>query len=249
MSEFRDVPVVRAGLDEALPIGTAQVFVDGEVVRLSIEIYNDGFRWFVEAGDLKQLSISGYAAGVDTDAIKMIQDPPPEDRNGRYLALCTQCLDEGVNKMRAQSSVVYEGNTLCLKHFQIATGHEPENDSNLVKHARRELDRIGEDSGTAEGILNVIRAFSAMGHSGGSAEHTIPILNELLQFKNLGPLTDDPEEWFYHGEEVWGSPGGVWQNLRNSEAFSNDGGKSFYLLSEGGRNRNRKPLHTSKKVT
>lgn len=115
----------------------------------------------------------------------------------------------------------------------------------LLEHARFELELIGEEEETIQGYLNVIQAFANMGHSGGSASVAIPVINELLQFHNLTPLTNDPDEWLFHGEDVWGAGGGVWQNRRNSEAFSNDGGKTYYLLSEGGNDQNRKPLHTS----
>ena len=104
--------------------------------------------------------------------------------------------------------------------------------SNLVNHARRELELIGEEPNTVEGYLNVIQAFADMGHSGGSAFVAIPVINRLLQFKNLKPLTDNPDEWQHHTEEVYGAPGGVWQNRRNPEAFSSDGGKTYYILSE-----------------
>lgn len=104
--------------------------------------------------------------------------------------------------------------------------------SNLVTHARRELVLIGEDPETIDGLLKVIQAFADMGHSGGSASIAIPMINALLQFKNLSPLTDDPGEWVHHTAEQWGEPGGVWQNKRNGEAFSNDGGYNYYLLSE-----------------
>lgn len=118
--------------------------------------------------------------------------------------------------------------------------------SNLVEHAKRELKAINEDPKDVEGYLKVIQAFADMGHSGGSAMVAIPIINELLQFHNLSPLTDDPEEWYFHGEDVWGSEGGVWQNKRNGEAFSHDGGKTYYLLSDGAHNYNRQPLHVSR---
>ena len=117
--------------------------------------------------------------------------------------------------------------------------------SNLVDHARRELLLIGEDPETIDGYLEVVQAFADMGHSGMSAAIAIPTLSALLQFKNLKPLTDDPAEWYFHGPEVWGAEGGIWQNIRNSEAFSNDGGKTYYLLSEGGNDKNREPLHFS----
>lgn len=110
--------------------------------------------------------------------------------------------------------------------------------SNLVNHARRELELIDEDPWLTDGILKVVQDFADMGHSGTSASHTIGVLYQLLQFKNLSPLTDDPSEWNHvHGD--------VWQSSRNAEAFSNDEGKTYYLLGEGGNDQNREPLHTS----
>ena len=117
--------------------------------------------------------------------------------------------------------------------------------SNLVDHARRELELIGEEPETVEGYIRVIQAFADMGHSGGSASVAIPTLERLMSYKNLSPLTDDPAEWFFHDAEMWDGKNGVWQNLRNSEAFSHDGGKTYYLLSEGAHDLNRKPLHDS----
>lgn len=115
--------------------------------------------------------------------------------------------------------------------------------SNLVDHAKRELNIIGEEPEFVEGYLKVIQAFADMGHSGGSASVAIPVINQLLQFKNLAPLTNDPDEWNHVSEAVWGHPGGVWQSQRNSEAFSNDGGKTYYILSEV--NGMHCPMHTS----
>jgi len=117
--------------------------------------------------------------------------------------------------------------------------------SNLVNHARRELELVGEDEVTIEGYLGVIQAFADMGHSGGSAMVAIPVITELLSFKNLTPLTDDPEEWMHIAEEMWGEKEGVYQNRRNSEAFSYDKGRTYYLLSEGGNDGSREPLHVS----
>lgn len=117
--------------------------------------------------------------------------------------------------------------------------------SNLVEHAKRELEHVGEDEDFKQKIINMVQIFSEMGHSGASAVFAIAMLTQLLEFKNLTPLTDDSEEWVFHGAETWGAPDGVWQNKRNGEAFSNDGGKTYYLLSEGAHNLNRAPIHTS----
>jgi len=119
--------------------------------------------------------------------------------------------------------------------------------SNLVNHARRELTLIGEESETIERYLNIIKAFSDMGHSGGSASVAIPTINVLLQFKNLSALTNDPAEWMFVGD-VSPTASELWQSIRNLEAFSHDGGKSFWLLSEGGNDRNPKPLHFSEDI-
>jgi hypothetical protein len=120
-------------------------------------------------------------------------------------------------------------------------------ESNLVIHARRELELLGNGPEINDHVLEIVKIFSRAGHSGSSAFYTIHILEKLLSFKNLTDLTDDPEEWMFIGEDVWGAAGGVWQNRRNGEAFSNDGGKSYYLLSEGGNDQNREPLHESAK--
>lgn len=118
------------------------------------------------------------------------------------------------------------------------------NESNLVAHARRELNLIHEDPDVIEWYLDVVRAFTAYGHSGGSAMATIPVINELLQYNALSPLTDDPAEWHHHGPEMF-SDGGVWQNKRDSRAFSEDGGKTYYLVSEGAHHGKPTTRHTS----
>jgi hypothetical protein len=105
----------------------------------------------------------------------------------------------------------------------------------LVEHAKRELALLGsgeDDFGFNDCIIKSIEAFAVYGHSGGSASVAIPLINELLQFKNLTPLTDDPSEWNEVGKETW-------QSSRNPEAFSTDGGRTYSLLSE------RIPIHES----
>ncbi|WP_327335081.1 hypothetical protein [Streptomyces anulatus] len=104
-------------------------------------------------------------------------------------------------------------------------------ESNLVAHARCELRILGEDRDTIRGLCKVVQAFADMGHSGGSAPHAIAYLERLLRFQPLTDLTDDPAEWIdRHAEGMTPLP--LWQSNRNSEAFSTDGGKTYYLLSE-----------------
>ena len=105
-------------------------------------------------------------------------------------------------------------------------------ESGLVRHARRELALLGNDEAFNQSIINAVKAFAAYGHSGGSASIAVPMLTALLQWKALTPLTDDPDEWQHHDAERTGNEGGFWQNLRDPEAFSKDGGKTYYLLSD-----------------
>lgn len=104
-------------------------------------------------------------------------------------------------------------------------------ESNLVAHARRELRLIGEDQDVIDGLSRVVQAFADMGHSGGSAHFAALYLDKLLRYQPLSELTDEPSEWTdRHAEGMTTSP--LWQSVRNSEAFSHDGGKTYYLLSE-----------------
>jgi hypothetical protein len=107
------------------------------------------------------------------------------------------------------------------------TPADPE--SNLVAHARRELERIGEEPDTIDWYLSVVHAFIAFGHSGGSAAVMLPVLERLLRFKPLSELTDDPAEWL----DVSGVSGRPWwQNVRDSRAMSHDGGITYWMVHE-----------------
>ena len=110
--------------------------------------------------------------------------------------------------------------------------------SKLEDHARHELELLGEEPDVIEWFLTVIRSFETAGHSGASAAIAIPMLTELLQFKNLKPLSDNPDEWIHITEDIAGQPD-LWQNKRNSAAFSHDGGRTYYLVSDGGDQRDR----------
>lgn len=122
-----------------------------------------------------------------------------------------------------------------------------EEESNLVKHARRELAALGNGPEIDDHVIQMISIFSAAGHSGYSGFYTIGILEKLLRFENLTELTDDPDEWYFHGEEMSGYFSGIWQNVRNGEAFSFNGGKTYYLLFEiQGKHRFNKIMHNSK---
>jgi len=105
-------------------------------------------------------------------------------------------------------------------------------ESNLVEHAKRELALLGEEPEVVDSYLKIVQVFADMGHSGYSAAHATQVVGALLQYHNLTPLTDDPDEWIHHGEDVWGDQGGIWQSNRNPGAFSSDGGKTYYFVDE-----------------
>jgi hypothetical protein len=114
----------------------------------------------------------------------------------------------------------------------MARRRKTKDQSPLVVHARRELEICGqyaEDPEYSESIIKAVGAFASYGHSGGSAMIAREQLYALLAFKALGPLTDDPSEWIDQSEAS-GVP--MWQNRRDSTAFSEDGGKTYYLLAE-----------------
>lgn len=108
--------------------------------------------------------------------------------------------------------------------------------SNLVEHAKAELRLMGYTGEEPEGDMNrmmwdniiaVVQVFADGGHSGASAGYALSILEKLLAFKNLKPLTNNPEDWIEVGPEVW-------QCRRNSAAFSKDGGKTYTVLGDPG---------------
>lgn len=118
----------------------------------------------------------------------------------------------------------------------------------LVEHAQRELRAIGCEEPERTTLLATVAAFSVGGWSGGSAGWGIATLERLLRFEPLTDLTCHPDEWNHicdertSGEELW-------QSSRKSEAFSRDGGLTYYLLSERFDNDDTStPMHTSKPV-
>lgn len=102
----------------------------------------------------------------------------------------------------------------------------------LVEHARTELELCGqtaEDPGYAASLIAAIAAFASYGHSGGSASVAIDQLHRLLRFRTLSPLTSDPDEW-EDRTEISGSP--LWQNRRDSAAFSTDAGQTWHFVDD-----------------
>lgn len=112
-------------------------------------------------------------------------------------------------------------------------------DSGLYQHAKSELDRAAllapdsdYDGFLGECTLALVEVFAQQGHSGGSAEMVLALFDNVAHFRPLSPITADPDEWFQHDASVVGDDAPLWQNKRRSSAFSNDGGRSYYLVDE-----------------
>lgn len=96
----------------------------------------------------------------------------------------------------------------------------------LVEHAERELALLsnGEPDDMQKmmnrHLLKMVRLFDAEGHSGFSAGYAINVLERLLRFEPLKPLTGEDDEWC----EV--RPG-HFQNRRCSHVFKEADGRAY----------------------
>lgn len=129
------------------------------------------------------------------------------------------------------------------------TGDTNTEESNLVQHAKRELELNGQlesDPEFAESLIAAVRGFTSFRHSGGSASVAVFMLQELLRHKPLTPLTDDPGEWQKVDEKIAG-PEPLWQNVRNSACFSTDGGKTYYDVEDPMNSDQELPIYNSDK--
>jgi len=95
-------------------------------------------------------------------------------------------------------------------------------ESNLVSHAIAELNLLMPEPRSAydqlcyDSVIKMVRAFSEDGHSGFSASWTVSVLEKLLRFRPLLPLTGEDSEWGDVGN-------GLFQNKRDSSVFKQDG--------------------------
>lgn len=92
-------------------------------------------------------------------------------------------------------------------------------ESNLVAHAKAELDLLGMgenaddmDKFMRDAVLDIVKKFAEQGHSGFSASYAVSVLSKLLAYEPLSPLTGKDDEWVEVSE-------GMWQNKRCSHVF------------------------------
>jgi hypothetical protein len=102
---------------------------------------------------------------------------------------------------------------------------------NLLEHAKNELSRLvkNEDEMQIEinkDLLQVVEIFSKQGHSGGSAGYAISILERLLRFLPIGPLTGEDDEW----NDISRNGGTTkYQNKRCSSVFKDENGRAWNI--------------------
>ena len=77
---------------------------------------------------------------------------------------------------------------------------------NIIAHAERELGK-----GFDIELREILLVFSSQGHSGMSAAITTSLVEKLLRYEPIGPLTGEPDEWIDHGICM--------QNMRCSHVF------------------------------
>lgn len=105
-----------------------------------------------------------------------------------------------------------------------------------MDYARKELTRAGlfdkdsdYDGMLGEAALEIVGVFAKQGHSGMSAAIVTSLVNKLMQYHPLTPLTYEPDEWMNVSDY---GPSPMWQNIRKSDVFSKDGGKTHYCLTD-----------------
>lgn len=130
----------------------------------------------------------------------------------------------------------------AFKH-RINESEWKEEESGLCKHAKRELELAGlfDKDSDYEGMLGdavyeIIKVFSRQGHSGFSAAMSAELVQKLMSYQNLTPITDNPDDWMDVADYFDKDHPAVYQCKRNPSLFSNDGGKTYYSIDDKDRN-------------
>jgi hypothetical protein len=102
--------------------------------------------------------------------------------------------------------------------------------SNLIDFAERELDALGIGDPDADydgmlkpAVLEIIRVFSEQGHSGMSAAIVTALVEKLMRYEPLSPLTGADDEW----TQVDYGPDIVAQNKRCAHVFKRADGTAY----------------------
>lgn len=130
-------------------------------------------------------------------------------------------------------------------------------DSNLIAHAKREIELAGVGDADADyggmigkSVMELMEMFSQQGHSGQSAILTITMFAHLARYDVLTPLTDDPEEWMEITADMLTEQDRIegkrlWQSRRKPSVFSRDGGKNWHDLESETKGKSEKKGHSN----
>lgn len=127
-----------------------------------------------------------------------------------------------------------ESRNLLDKIINFKTYQEEKEKSNLEKHAERELnmllDKCEDDQEGKEmqklinaDMMEMVELFANQGHSGFSASYAINMLNKLLNYEPILPLTGEDNEW----EKLNYSKDTCYQNKRCPRVFKNEDGQAY----------------------
>ena len=99
---------------------------------------------------------------------------------------------------------------------------------NLIAHAKKEMERMWPEPDDMQdmvkaNVLELLEVFSNQGHSGSSAPYVLGLFQRLADFKPLGQLTGEDDEWM----EV--SPN-TYQNIRCCSVFKKGKNGTAYWL-------------------
>ena len=97
--------------------------------------------------------------------------------------------------------------------------------SKIIEYAKSELDRIPKDEDGMQDMMNndileILEKFADQGHSGFSASYAISVLERLMRWKPISPLTGEEDEWST-------TPGSTRQNKRCPSVFLKPDGTAY----------------------
>lgn len=124
-------------------------------------------------------------------------------------------------------------------------------ESNLVAHARRELELAGMlnaepdeeitevfndyNNMVGEAVMELVRVFSSQGHSGFSAGVVVDLFSHVAKYQTLTEndhsLYQDVSEYSFSKEDIAAGKT-MWQCSRDSKWFSDDKGATWYNVDD-----------------
>lgn len=101
----------------------------------------------------------------------------------------------------------------------------------MIEYAKSELARISKDEDGIQdainkNILDIVELFASQGHSGFSAGYVMSVLERLLRFKPLTPLTGEDDEWTEVSDKMGQK---CFQNKRCSSVFKTTDAQGNFL--------------------